>query len=723
MTIFVSVTTRYRYLITMGHWARSPWKSPSDLPQINGKIVTDLAREEPGKCEQQFPQDGVVGNMTKAEQLAANTRIDAATSPTWIPLDDLKVVFCSITEDLVQMITDTYRRIDNFARNNQQPPSSEAASRPNDAVVDIDAADADNELAAAEYVEGIFRSQKKKKTNNKVLDMVSSRVSDLPHQRGIAGEIKSKNVAGHGRQNRKFLITGREVDNQILISSLKKFSNLCRKHKDLYMWMVKSPSGPSVKFLVNAVHTMEELKLTGNHLKGSRHVFVFCIVDDHIWFRNYQIDKIARDIGNLVTGLGHWARSPWRSLATSLKSMERSLPIFQEKTGQMSNLPLIKEQMQQHQPHGSLSTISNWSSASITEDLVQMITDTYERIDKLARNTQQPPSSEDLPCASHNWGQTYRKQTILTISNTRQLHYGQFVKKISEQFKSFRLIKIPPSDSESVDTLVALVSSTNVDLRVTVPVEDIVMPSIDLSNPTYIINDVPVAMEIGDDPDNQANVKRLIRSCFLIDNGTQFTTRITKQFLAKWGIRLSTSTPRYPHGNDQAEATNKTIVDGIKKVFGKKKGCWSNHLDGVLWSHWTMLRRATGQSPFSFAYGIEAMATTEASVPTIWRCMMTDHPELNDEMMYDDIDMWEELRDQALMLRRRRNRSQNPRLLPLALTKMRKAANHAHFSRRTRETKTFTATLIVGSKAASGPKEGVIDIDVADANNELAVVE
>ncbi|KAM1041586.1 hypothetical protein ACFX13_031494 [Malus domestica] len=114
--------------------------------------------------------------------------------------------------------------------------------------------------------------------------------------------------------------------------------------------MSKCPNGPSVKFLVNAVHTMEELKLTGNHLKGSRpiltfssnfdkdahwkllkemitqacsfcflfyifgipkehrkskpyhdHVFVFSIVDDHIWFRNYQIsvphnesDKIAR---------------------------------------------------------------------------------------------------------------------------------------------------------------------------------------------------------------------------------------------------------------------------------------------------------------------------------------------------------------------------------------------------------------------------------------------
>ncbi|CAA3006918.1 Hypothetical predicted protein [Olea europaea subsp. europaea] len=122
----------------------------------------------------------------------------------------------------------------------------------------------------------------------------------------------------------------------------------CRKGKDLYLWMAKCPNGPSVKLLVNAVHTMEELKLTGNHLKGSRpiltfssnfdkkphwqllkemitqvhfviaelssklqrsfplqifgtpkdhrkskpyhdHVFVFSIADDHVWFRNYQI--------------------------------------------------------------------------------------------------------------------------------------------------------------------------------------------------------------------------------------------------------------------------------------------------------------------------------------------------------------------------------------------------------------------------------------------------
>lgn len=116
----------------------------------------------------------------------------------------------------------------------------------------------------------------------------------------------------------------------------------CRKQKDLYLWMAKCPNGPSVKFLVNAVHTMEELKLTGNHLMGSRpiltfsgnfdddphwkllkemltqifgtpkghrkskpyhdHVFVFSILDDHIWFRNYQISVPHNEANKLDRG-------------------------------------------------------------------------------------------------------------------------------------------------------------------------------------------------------------------------------------------------------------------------------------------------------------------------------------------------------------------------------------------------------------------------------------
>ncbi|XP_008169964.2 ribosome biogenesis protein BRX1 homolog [Chrysemys picta bellii] len=102
-----------------------------------------------------------------------------------------------------------------------------------------------------------------------------------------------------------------------------------KKKQDLYMWLSNSPQGPSAKFLVQNVHTLAELKMTGNCLRGSRpllsfdpvfdqephyallkelfiqifstpqyhpksqpfvdHVFTFSVTDNRIWFRNYQI--------------------------------------------------------------------------------------------------------------------------------------------------------------------------------------------------------------------------------------------------------------------------------------------------------------------------------------------------------------------------------------------------------------------------------------------------
>lgn len=105
--------------------------------------------------------------------------------------------------------------------------------------------------------------------------------------------------------------------------------------QDLYMWVSRTPTGPSIKFLVDNIHTMDELRLTGNSLKGSRpvlsfdnafndsskphlqvikelftqtfgtpnghpkskpfidHVFQFSILDGKIWFRNFQIVDTA----------------------------------------------------------------------------------------------------------------------------------------------------------------------------------------------------------------------------------------------------------------------------------------------------------------------------------------------------------------------------------------------------------------------------------------------
>nr|XP_003700697.1 PREDICTED: ribosome biogenesis protein BRX1 homolog isoform X1 [Megachile rotundata] len=102
-----------------------------------------------------------------------------------------------------------------------------------------------------------------------------------------------------------------------------------RRKRDLYLWFSNVPVGPCAKFLVENIYTMEELKMSGNCLKGSRpllsfdenfntkphysllkelfvqifgvpnqhpksqpffdHVYTFSILDNRIWFRNFQI--------------------------------------------------------------------------------------------------------------------------------------------------------------------------------------------------------------------------------------------------------------------------------------------------------------------------------------------------------------------------------------------------------------------------------------------------
>ncbi|KAG7552326.1 Retrotransposon gag domain [Arabidopsis thaliana x Arabidopsis arenosa] len=79
------------------------------------------------------------------------------------------------------------------------------------------------------------------------------------------------------------------------------------------------------------------------------------------------------------------------------------------------------------------------------------------------------------------------------------------------------------------------------------------------------------------------------------------------------------STPRYPQGNGQAEASNKTILSNLKKRLSARKGGWYDELQPLLWAYRTTPRRATGETPFSLVYGMEAVVPTELNVPGLRR--------------------------------------------------------------------------------------------------------
>ena len=57
----------------------------------------------------------------------------------------------------------------------------------------------------------------------------------------------------------------------------------------------------------------------------------------------------------------------------------------------------------------------------------------------------------------------------------------------------------------------------------------------------------------------------------IADNGPQFDSIAFRNFCSELNIQNSYSTPRYPQGNGQAEATNKTLITALKKRLEQAK--------------------------------------------------------------------------------------------------------------------------------------------------------
>lgn len=165
--------------------------------------------------------------------------------------------------------------------------------------------------------------------------LISSRGVNFRH-RHLIQDLYS--LLPHSRKEPK-LDTKKDLQQLNEIAELYNCNNIlffeARKHQDLYLWLSKPPNGPTIKFYLQNLHTMDELNFTGNCLKGSRpvlsfdhrfdssphyqlikellvhnfgvppmarrskpfidHVMSFSIVDDKIWVRTYEITHSARN--------------------------------------------------------------------------------------------------------------------------------------------------------------------------------------------------------------------------------------------------------------------------------------------------------------------------------------------------------------------------------------------------------------------------------------------
>ena len=63
-----------------------------------------------------------------------------------------------------------------------------------------------------------------------------------------------------------------------------------------------------------------------------------------------------------------------------------------------------------------------------------------------------------------------------------------------------------------------------------------------------------------------------VSDLLISDNGPQFDNKDFHAFCSDLGIKNRYSTSTYPQSNGQAEATDKTIMNGLKKILDGAKG-------------------------------------------------------------------------------------------------------------------------------------------------------
>ena len=127
------------------------------------------------------------------------------------------------------------------------------------------------------------------------------------------------------------------------------------------------------------------------------------------------------------------------------------------------------------------------------------------------------------------------------------------------------------------------------------------------------------------------------------DNGLQFDNEAFREFCSNLGIKNRYSSVAYPQSNGQVEATNKVIVNRLKKRLDGAKGRWAEELSNILWAYRTTPRRFTRETPFSLTYGTEVVISAEVNLCSAG--VVGFVPTQNDRLLVECLDLLEEYRE------------------------------------------------------------------------------
>ena len=101
------------------------------------------------------------------------------------------------------------------------------------------------------------------------------------------------------------------------------------------------------------------------------------------------------------------------------------------------------------------------------------------------------------------------------------------------------------------------------------------------------------------------------------NNGTPFVNNDVRKMQDFYQVKHHRSSPYYPQGIGQAEATKKTLIKIISKMSQEYTGEWATHLPDALWAYRNSPKSTTGFSPFSLVYRTEVVSRAKIMAPSL----------------------------------------------------------------------------------------------------------
>ena len=101
----------------------------------------------------------------------------------------------------------------------------------------------------------------------------------------------------------------------------------------------------------------------------------------------------------------------------------------------------------------------------------------------------------------------------------------------------------------------------------------------------------------------------------------------------------------HPQKNGQVESANKVLLRELKRRLEKAKGTWAEEVLRIVWAYHTTPQSTTGETPFSFVYGSDAMIPVEIQESS--PCFQSFVAEEFNEERKVNLDLLDEVREEA----------------------------------------------------------------------------